>query len=122
MIRIPAFVTVFALTVLSGTVAKAGPLTAREEKVQIKAARSLFDKGRKEFQSLTGVYWSFTPDSSTRPTLNSTISSYRLGIMLNDVRGDGCLRGNYELLLEAFAGTIYQGPGNGLGGATLQLR
>ena len=71
MIRIPAFVTVFALTVLSGTVAKAGPLTAREEKVQIKAARSLFDKGRK---------------------------------------------------LEAFAGTIYQGPGNGLGGATLQLR
>jgi len=122
MIRIHNCAVAFILTVLSMPFAKAGPPNAGEGKAQIKAEHSPFDKGRKEFQSLTGVYWSFTPDSSPRPTLNSTMSSYRLGIMLNDVRGDGCLRGNYEFLLEAFGGTIYQGPGHGLGGATLQLR
>ena len=50
------------------------------------------------------------------------MTSFRLGIMLDDVRWSGCLRGNYEFLFEVFGGAIYQGAGNGLGGATLQLR
>ena len=110
------------LGLVSAPLAQAGTPTAKDGKVQIEAAHSIFDKGRKEFQSLTGVFWSFTPDTSTRATLNSTMSSYRLGVMLNDVRWSGWLRGNYEFLLEGFYGTIYQGPGNALGGATLQLR
>ena len=122
MIRIHSFALAFISTLLAVPLAYGGPPAGQEAKAPIETAHSPFDKGRKEFQSLTGVYWSFTPDRSTRPTLNSTMSSYRLGVMLNDVRGSGWLRGNYEFLLEGFVGTIYQGPGNGLGGATLQLR
>ena len=102
--------------------AQAGPPTPQEGKAQLETAPSPFDKGRKEFQSLTGAFWSFTPGTSTRATMNCTLSSYRLGIMLDDVSGSGWLRGNYEFLLEGFGGTIYQGPGHGLGGAALQLR
>jgi lipid A 3-O-deacylase len=117
--RFLALTSVF--TALASPLAMAGP-PAAGGKAQVSVERSPFDKGKKEFQTLTGVYWSFTPDSSPRPTLNSTMSSYRLGIMLSDVGGSGWSRGNYEFLVEAFGGSIYQGPGNGLGGATLQLR
>ncbi len=101
--------------------AKAGQ-PATEGKGRASVARSPFEKGAKEFQSLTGIYSSFSPDGTPRPTLNSTMTSFRLGIMLDDVRWSGCLRGNYEFLFEVFGGAIYQGAGNGLGGATLQLR
>ncbi len=111
-----------ALGLVLAPLAQAGSPTAKDGKAQIETAHSIFDKGRKEFQSLTGVFWSFTPDTSTRATVNSTLSSYRLGVMLTDVSGSGFLRGNFEFLLEGFYGTIYQGPGNALGGATLQLR
>ena len=111
-----------AVGLMLAPMAQAGPPTAKDGKAQPETARSPFDKGRKEFQSVTGVFWSFTPSTSTRATVNSTMSSYRLGVMLNDVSGGGWLRGNFEFLLEGFSGTIYQGPGNGLGGATLQLR
>lgn len=101
--------------------AQAGP-PAADGKATVNVAHSPFEKGKKEFQTLSGVYWSFTPHDSPRPTLNSTMGSYRLGIMLNDVGGSGWNRGNYEFLFEAFGGMIYQGPGTALGGATLQLR
>lgn len=42
--------------------------------------------------------------------------------MLNDPRGNGRLRGNYELLIEGFFGKVFEGPGEYLGGGTIQLR
>jgi lipid A 3-O-deacylase len=122
MIRTHFLTLALVLTVLGVPLAKAGPPTPKDGKVQIEPARSPFDKGHKEFQVLTGTYFSFAPGPSARPTVNSTMTSLRLGVMLDDVRGTGWLRGNYEFLLEAFGGAIYQGPGNALGGATLQLR
>ena len=122
MIRRSFLAVVSVSAMLAARPAHAGPSGGKDGKAPVETAHSIFDKGRKEFQSLTGAFWSFTPSTSTRATVNSTLSSYRLGIMLNDVSGSGFLRGNFEFLLEGFGGTIYQGPGNALGGATLQLR
>lgn len=83
---------------------------------------SLFEAGRIELQSGAGAYWSFIPDSSVRPDMDYTLSTYRLGIMLSDVHGGGWLRGNTEFLLEGFYGSVVTGPGDWLAGGALQLR
>lgn len=84
--------------------------------------RSVFDKGRIELQGSTGAYWSFSPDNSERPTLDYLLSTYRLGVMLTDVQGSGFFRGNTELLLEGFYGSVYEGAGDWLAGGDLILR
>jgi hypothetical protein len=86
------------------------------------AEHSPFDKGAMEFQALAGAYFSIEIDSSERPTLNHSLANLRLGWMLNDPRGSGNLRGNYEVLVEGFFGNVFEGPGDYLGGGTLQLR
>ena len=83
---------------------------------------SRFDKGHIEFQSVTGAYFSLSSGGSDEPTLNYTLSTYRFGIMMYDVTGDGWWRGNTELLVEGFFGTVFEGPGDYLGGANLALR
>ena len=42
--------------------------------------------------------------------------------MLSDVSGDGVFRGNSELLIEGFFGSVLKGQGDYLGGAGLQYR
>ncbi len=79
-----------------------------------------FDKGKMELQSSTGAYWSVDPGG--RPTLNYYSSSYRLGWMLSTPEGDGCLRGNCEFLIQIFYGSVFDGPGNALGGAGFLFR
>ena len=83
---------------------------------------SVFSKGKFEFQSVTGMAFAFSPDDSDRPAIDYSVSSYRLGIMLDDVSGEGFSRGNTELLAEGFFGRVSEGPGDYLGGATLILR
>ena len=79
-----------------------------------------FDDGKWELQWTSGAY--FSVGSSDRPTLNYATTALRLGVMLNSPSGDGCFRGNCELLLQAFGGVVFDGPGDGLGGAALLLR
>lgn len=84
--------------------------------------RSPFEAGRIELQSGTGAFWSFIPDNSERDTINYFLSSYRLGVMLSTANGNGIFRGNTELLLEGFYGSVFDGPGDWLAGGTLMLR
>ncbi|RYD28190.1 MAG: acyloxyacyl hydrolase [Verrucomicrobiaceae bacterium] len=83
---------------------------------------SIFEAGTIELQSGAGTYWSFIPDGSVRPDLDYTLSTYRLGIMLSDIHGNGWLRGNTEFLLEGFYGSVITGRGDWLAGGALQLR
>jgi opacity protein-like surface antigen len=83
---------------------------------------SRFDKGYMGFQSATGAYFSTSTGDSDETTLNYTLSTYRVGFMLNEVKGEAWWHGNTELLVEGFFGTVLKGPGDYLGGANLALR
>ncbi len=83
---------------------------------------SPFDKGKVSFSSVSGAFWSFTPDSSERETINYSSSSLRLGVMLSDPSDYGWLSGNTELLLEGNVGSIFEGPGDWIAGGGLILR
>lgn len=78
-----------------------------------------FRCGVTELESFTGAYFSTSGD---RATLNYWAADYRLGVMLNDPRGEGLWRGSWEGLFKVFAGTVFDGPGNALGGGGCLLR
>ena len=42
--------------------------------------------------------------------------------MLSDPHGSSVLAGNFEFLLQAFGGPIFEGPGSGVGGAAMIIR
>ena len=81
-----------------------------------------FTRGAKEFQNVTGAFFFFDTTQNERPAVDFAIDSVRLGIMLNDPQGPGFLAGNFELLGEAFAGGIFDGPGNVMAGSNLIFR
>jgi hypothetical protein len=81
-----------------------------------------FTRGAKEFQNVTGAFFFFDTTQNERPAVDFAIDSVRLGIMLNDPQGPGFLTGNFELLGEAFAGGIFDGPGNVMAGSNLIFR
>lgn len=83
---------------------------------------SVFTAGRIELQSASGAFWSFATDGSDGGNIDFTSSSYRLGYMLTDVKGEGWLRGNTELLIEGFYASVFQGPGDWMAGGSLLLR
>ncbi len=83
---------------------------------------SPFDGGMREFQISAGAFFSLNNGGEKRPTINDVDGSLRLGWMLYSPKGDGFLRGNCELLIEAFGAGIVEGPGSGMGGATLLFR
>lgn len=90
----------------------------RVDEIETVVQESPFDRGRLEFQVLGGAFFSFNHS----PDFNYAIGTLRLGCMLYSPKGDGCLRGNTELLIEAFGGGIFEGPGSGLVGGSLLLR
>jgi lipid A 3-O-deacylase len=98
--------------------ALAGTEIPSENKVS-HALETPFDKGKFELQSNSGAYFSF---GDNRPTLNYSSTAYRLGVMLDTSEGEGAFRGNFELMLQLFGGSVFDGPGNGLGGAAIILR
>lgn len=110
---IPVVLTLALVPAMGGSVAVEGKTTATVETTP-------FDQGKLELQSATGAYFSIGHER--QPSLNYTSSAYRLGIMLNTPVGDGCLRGNWELMLELLGGSVFNGPGNYLGGAAAVLR
>lgn len=84
---------------------------------------SPFDKGGSEVEILAGLFAGFNgKPSEKRPTIDFATQTVRAGRMLYSPSGTGLLRGNTELLLEAFAGEIYQGPGGWLAGGSAIIR
>lgn len=109
----------FALLVSSN--ARAGT----EEPVQTIERREVdsnFAKGSKEFQNVAGAFFFFDRGGNNRPSIDLAVDSLRLGMMLSNPHGSSFLAGNFEVLGEAFAGPIFEGPGNVTAGATLFIR
>jgi hypothetical protein len=98
--------------------AQGGTETKQEKAITVETTP--FDQGKLELQSQSGVWFSF--GGTDRPTLNYSSTAYRLGLMLHTPSGEGCLRGNCELMLQLFGASVFDGPGNALGGATVLLR
>ena len=81
-----------------------------------------FEGGAHEFQNLAGAFFFFDTTKNTRPAVDYAVDSLRIGWMTYSPSGPGILRGNFELLGEVFAGGIFDGPGNFLGGVSLLFR
>ncbi|MDQ2659694.1 MAG: acyloxyacyl hydrolase [Verrucomicrobiota bacterium] len=81
-----------------------------------------FDKGAHEFQNVAGAFFFFDTTQNNRPAVGYAVESARLGWMTYSPSGPGLLRGNFELLGEAFAGGIFDGPGDVLAGLSLLFR
>jgi hypothetical protein len=110
-----------ALALLVCTTARAGV----EQPVGSVIRRDLdsnFSKGSKEFQNVAGAFFFFDRGGNNRPSIDLAVDSLRLGIMLSNPHGSSLLAGNFEILGEAFAGPIFEGPGNVTAGATLFIR
>jgi opacity protein-like surface antigen len=109
-----------ALLSTSTISAVAGQPIATESKTAVTG--SPFEKGSREFQLLTGAFFSFTITPSDRATFNDAFGTARVGWMLNDISGSGIFRGNNEFLVEVFGSGLFRGPGTGFVGTTLFLR
>lgn len=82
-----------------------------------------FADGVHEIELGFGVFGSpWSEGTAKRPDMAFAIGEVRAGWMLSDPRGDGFLRGNWEFLLTAFGGGIFDGPGDILIGAEMLLR
>ncbi|MEI6351141.1 MAG: acyloxyacyl hydrolase [Verrucomicrobiota bacterium] len=84
-----------------------------------------FAKGMREFTVGGGYFWSPVIATGGRPTLNYVQGDLALGWMLTSPSapwGETCLRGNWELLLNAFGTGITEGPGGYLAGGRLLVR
>ncbi len=82
----------------------------------------LFAHGRFETALTSGVLFSPFIAYANRPTVNYSITGVQLGYMLDDVKGEGLLRGNFEVAGEGFGSGIFKGPGGYIAGGTLWLR
>ncbi len=81
-----------------------------------------FEKGNKEFQLGLSYNFSINTGSEKRPDVSDADIHLRMGWMLTSPSGDGCFRGNWELLTELFGGPIVDGPGDLFLGTTVFLR
>ncbi len=105
------------LAALGGLAAENAPLPSAAS-----AAPDPFAYGQYEAALNAGVLFSPIGSAHNRPTINYTLTSAELGIMLNRPKGDGWWHGNFEALGEGFGSAIFDGPGNYIAGATLWLR
>ena len=112
-----AFATVLALAGASQAGPEATTTTKTEE------TWSAFSKGNTELELLAGYFWGIGNTGSVgRPDTAWGLASLRYGWMLNDPAGDGILRGNWEFLVGAYGGPVFEGPGSFHVGADLALR
>jgi hypothetical protein len=96
----------------------AGPVEVRTSE-----SWSAFSRGNTEFEVLAGAYGGVnSKGTEKRPDYGFALASLRYGWMLNDPSGDGFFRGNWEFMLGAFGGPIFEGPGSYHVGADLALR
>src|SRR5450432_1199357 len=101
---------------------QAGVDSSKDASKESPAACSSFAKGTTEFQAEAGAFFSFSTSKAHRGVIDYQLEVLRLGRMLNDPHFTGFSRGNSELLLEAFGGPVYHGPGNLLVGGALDYR
>jgi opacity protein-like surface antigen len=80
-----------------------------------------YAKGTREIEVFGGAFSSVNDATRKRPQVIFALADVREGWMLNDVRS-GFFFGNEEFLMDAFAGPIFKGPGNVMGGVTFILR
>ncbi len=79
--------------------------------------------GANEIDVGASGFWSIgTPDNARRPNLNYLLAQADYGWMLTDASGSGFFRGNTELLLGAFGGPVFDGPGHYFAGSEAFLR
>jgi hypothetical protein len=114
------FLVTSALALLAIATGKAG-VEQPAERLLTQESDSVFNKGAKEFQNVTGVNY-FIDRSSDRPSVDYALDSVRFGIMLCNPNGSNFLAGNFEFLTDIFAGPIFQGPGDVVVGSTMFLR
>jgi lipid A 3-O-deacylase len=81
-----------------------------------------FDKGKMEFQLSAGALTSLFNFGEHRPKITDIDVSLRLGWMLYTPSGSGCLRGNFEFMIEADGAYDVAGPKTGMVGGNLILR
>jgi lipid A 3-O-deacylase len=117
-----AVLTLVSLLAASG-LAFAGPVAMRSEKSSSVTTWDAFAKGNRELELLAGAFWGANAkDTPRRPDYGFCLVSLRYGCMLTDPVGEGWCRGNLEFLVGAFGGPIWEGPGDYLLGADLNLR
>ena len=109
-----------ALGMLAG--ARAGTETPPPMEPTRQLPEANFAAGAKEFQSVLGYFAFFDTTQNNRPSIDYSLATLRLGIMLNDPWSLGLFSGNFELLGEIFAGPVVEGPGDVLAGASLVFR
>ncbi len=108
---------VFRATVRAGT-----DDVSKSSVVPVEQADSAFRKGSFDLQAMSGVIFSIQRTTYLRPNVDYDLSVIRLGYMLDNVYGHGFFRGNDEVMLEAAGGSIFVGPGSGLGGLSIMYR
>ncbi len=103
--------------------ALAGSLdTGKSSPAPVEQPDTVFRQGALDLQVVSGVLFSVQRTTFLRPNLDYDLGVVRLGYMLDNVYGSGLLRGNDEFMLEAAGGSIFVGPGTGLGGLSLIYR
>jgi opacity protein-like surface antigen len=99
------------------------PVTERLSKETAPVSEFPFVRGANEAELNVGGFWSIgTKGDSKRPDMGFALGTVSYGWMLSDIRGDGLCRGNWEFLLSAFGGGIFEGPGDLLAGAGFAFR
>lgn len=111
-----------ALLTLAVSPAFAGQEVAAPGKESKAVIFDPFEKGNKEFQLGLSYNFSINTGSDKRPDVSDADLHLRLGLMLTSPSGEGCFRGNWELLGEVFGGPIVDGPGDLFAGLTVFLR
>jgi opacity protein-like surface antigen len=113
MKNISVFLGIFSLFAMTALAGDGG-----ENPMAAAAAPGPFDRGTWELEAGSGEYWSFASSSAKWMTINYQLEVLRLGWMYDSPRHSGWLRGNNELLLEAFGGVVTKGPGSYLAGGS----
>jgi opacity protein-like surface antigen len=82
-----------------------------------------FVRGANEAELSVGGFRALgTKGDAARPDFGFAIGTVSYGWMLTDIQGDGLCRGNWEFLLSAFGGGIFEGPGDKVAGAGFAFR
>lgn len=111
---------VISMFILTPAVSRAGD--AKDFKTSRTVSEFPFERGDWEFQALGGAFVGIEQNSEKRPQTNDADVAARLGVMLTNPFFSGWVRGNLELLIEAFGAKTFEGPSGELAGGTLLLR
>ena len=108
---------------LAGPAIAGTPAASSKSSASVEMEASPFRKGATEFEVNGGYFWGVDQEGTRLvPDTEFALGSLRYGWMLNDPRGNGFLRGNWEFMIAAFGGPITKGPGDCFVGGDLILR